>query len=91
MIPSENGLVFGEIWYVTSQKNSKNSPHIHDCISVRPQASGKVPGHQIKYIQTLKEANHYMWAGQVFNYSLISSWASRPLDHPPHLHQLPQE
>jgi hypothetical protein len=62
MIPSENGSVFGEIWYVTFQKSSKNSPHICDCISVCPQASEKVPGHQIKYIQTLKEANHYMLA-----------------------------
>jgi len=68
MIPFKKGLVFGEFWYVTSQKIKKIqffSSHIRNHVSVLPQASKQALGHQREFIQTLRDANHYMTAGKV--------------------------
>src|SRR5882724_1391905 len=65
MILSEKGSVLGESWYVTSQKIQIFSSHICDCLSVLLQASEQAPGHQIEFIQTQRDANHYMTVRQL--------------------------
>ncbi|KIM83763.1 hypothetical protein PILCRDRAFT_413222 [Piloderma croceum F 1598] len=47
MIPSEKGSVFGEFWYVTSQKIQIFSSRVGDYVSVLPQASEQALGQQI--------------------------------------------